>query len=452
MRLSASQIEKFRSCPRSWGFEYIDGLPRPSTLAADFGREGHKAIETWLTTGTFPGSVASDIKTLVSKAIKPGLLPTPDRRLLVEREFHFSLGYEITVKGFIDCVVPAELNDGVAIVIDHKFRSGSRWAMSEDSLRTDTQAIIYSFAALLLTKTPAVLNRWLYYYSTGSAKSRPKKPDGVDKIEILRTPDEVDDLMKPIVRTALEMQSAKQNGRSFDLLPCFDFCEAFGGCPYVEKCRSDSSPKSRAVASFRQMSGLDGFKKQDTSDLVAKNKEDLKMALIDDLRAKREAAKRAGTTKPPEVSETPDPELVSEASAETGSKVSKLKKPGPGRLPKQAEPPEQTEPSEFPVSKPGRFRLLVNCFAYKAGNMNDVVRLEDIVETAMKKIERDFGVAHWKLIEYGRDKPTLELAFDEWLDSADLSGDIYLDTKTASGQALLELLTRKATEVIRGYF
>ena len=196
-------------------------------------------------------------------------------------------------------------------------------------------------------------------------------------------------------------------------------------------------------------------------------KEGEAMALIDELREKRRrAAEKANTTEEPTTSDetVPEPEKAEEKpKAKRGrpkkkkeSLVAKkrAKKPEPEPEPTEeteAEPdPEVVPPTEPEPEKPGRFRLLVNCYPTKADG-REVARLEILAAEAIRKVERDFGVEHWKLIEYGRDKPVLELAFSEWLDINDPVCDICLDSKTSIGQALIELLTRRAEEVIRGY-
>lgn len=471
MLVSPSQIERWRLCKRSWGFVYLDGIKTPTSPAAAYGQEGHKAIEAWLTTGKIPDNTAEDILKLVHKAIKPGRLPTPDRRLLVEHKFQIGLlksGHAL--RGYIDCVVPPELNHGVPLIIDHKFRTDRKFMMDQSDLEADIQALIYSFAALLMfPDCHAVENRWLYYFSTGSASKRPKRPVGVEAVGLTRHETDVEWSIAEILEVVAEMAKAK---RTKDLEPSYSACSAFGGCYFVERCREGTTAATRAAARIRQAGGLASFKSEEKAEkraIGAVTKEDDKMSLIDDLRAKRKAA-RGGKSEPKEPVEEakeaanhlsgyqPETEGETEEEEKPKRKRGKPKKTSSKKVKEvqteetsdaEEEKSEQVNPK--PLFNPGRFRLLINTFPVKTDG-RPIHRLEEIVAEATATIERDFDVQHWKLIEYGRDKPMLELAFDQWLDEHDLDGDICVDSRTAVGQALMELLTRKAEEVFRGYF
>jgi hypothetical protein len=249
MRVSPSQIETFRLCKRKWAFKMIDGLEDPQKASQAFGVEGHKRIESWLKTGTHPGK--DDIGVLVQKAIKPGFLPTPSPALLIEHEYSIPLKdddypHDDQLVGFIDCIVPPEGGAAPPVVIDHKFRSDFRYAMSAPELRQDVQALVYSLAAWLIFDTEEVLNRWIYYAATG--RERPRKPKGVQKVEVVRgSGDIITDWRKliPELRTMLDLRRASI--RALDLEGTASSCDAFGGCAFKGQCKLTSNARLKSL-------------------------------------------------------------------------------------------------------------------------------------------------------------------------------------------------------------
>jgi hypothetical protein len=236
-RLSPSQIATFRLCQRKWGFRYIEKLPDPPKAGQAFGKEGHSRVELWLRDGVAPGT--DDLGVLIQKAIKPGFLPTPSKSLLIEKRgggFILDTAIGVHFVGFIDCVVPPGVEIAEPIVVDHKFRKSLRYAESPGELVVDPQASIYSRVVALRFKLDRVVNRWIYYAASGD--DRPRKPIGVSKVEILRTARELELGWREVLKDAVRMKRAHDEGaRAMDLEVGPGGCEAFGGCPYRERCQ-----------------------------------------------------------------------------------------------------------------------------------------------------------------------------------------------------------------------
>jgi len=132
---SPSQIKRFRECQSAWFFESVHGFPRRSTAATAAGTAMHAELETYLRDGTPPGPLAS---------VGLAYLPTPPVPAeLVEVPLAIRAAGLAPIVARIDLVDP----DRFATVIDHKSTSSiSKYAKTEDELRSDPQAIIYAVA------------------------------------------------------------------------------------------------------------------------------------------------------------------------------------------------------------------------------------------------------------------------------------------------------------------
>jgi hypothetical protein len=132
---SPSQIKRFRECQSAWFLESVHGFPRKSTAATAAGTAMHAELETYLRDGTPPGPLAS---------VGLAYLPTPPVPAeLVEVPLAIRAAGLAPIVARIDLVDP----DRFATVIDHKSTSSiSKYAKTEDELRSDPQAIIYAVA------------------------------------------------------------------------------------------------------------------------------------------------------------------------------------------------------------------------------------------------------------------------------------------------------------------
>ena len=75
IRISPSQIEDFRLCPRKWAFSSVAKLPRPQSKWAAFGEEVHAVLERWVRDGAAPPDSAAG--RVAAQLIRPGWAPGP---------------------------------------------------------------------------------------------------------------------------------------------------------------------------------------------------------------------------------------------------------------------------------------------------------------------------------------------------------------------------------------
>lgn len=158
LKVSPSQIDLFRKCPRKWAWAYIHGFREEDTPSTLLGKEVHKVLEEYLRDGkkidgtTRPGAIA-----------QAGLpyLPEPGTGLV---EPHFEIPFDdFILHGFIDWTGD--------YLLDHKTTSDFKWAKTPETLATDSQAIMYGWAGLGDADERRL--RWLYYRTKGAPKALP---------------------------------------------------------------------------------------------------------------------------------------------------------------------------------------------------------------------------------------------------------------------------------------
>ena len=148
-----------------------------------------------------------------------------------------------------------------------------------------------------------------------------------------------------------------------------------------------------------------------------------------------------GDEKPSE----PKAETKAEPPAEPATEP-KPEKPKRGRKPKAAK--AGTAP----------FIVAINsAVSAKNGVLGDITELTDFLEPIAKAVatshrckEHPEGVDHFDLIEYGNGKAELAAATARYLDKNPFSGVLVVDGMSAEGNAVKDVLIRRADVVIRG--
>ncbi len=130
-RISASQIDTYRTCARKWAWKYIGRVDGPQHPSAALGERVHGVLEGWLRDGK-----AIDTSTREGKIAAAGVskLPMPGRGL-VERKFDWRSPAGILYTGRLDL---EHERDDVLVVHDHKTTSSFGWAKTEEDLKTET--------------------------------------------------------------------------------------------------------------------------------------------------------------------------------------------------------------------------------------------------------------------------------------------------------------------------
>lgn len=258
---SPTQIKLFNLCEKKYWFERVaQVLPRGDSHATKFGKECHDEWEYYLVHGPKPKPWTKAQK-VVARIFH--LLPLPGPWNIVEGKFIFEDPLlPLAVQGIIDLMIedqgeledgilPAEVKSlgpikGVPLVQDHKTsKDPGTWAMSDEELSHDIQAIVYGYRAQQRFDSELVDVRWGYASKT--------KNEGVYS-QYRFTADELHHKMygevAPILEKMIETRMKEtQDECSMDL----NGCGAFGGCPYRQFCNINDEDFSDYLTSELDM-------------------------------------------------------------------------------------------------------------------------------------------------------------------------------------------------------
>jgi len=228
MKLSASQVNLYLRCPRAYALTYVEKQVSPPSPKQQFGTDVHSQLERWLRDGIPPDDTPEG--RVANQGIRNDWLPPPSSKLLIEKEFLIPWFEDegVYMRGFVDCCDPR----GVPLVLDHKTTSNLKWAMTEEDLAGDPQALIYSLWAALEYNASLVRARWVYY-SASNPKNGPRKPQGALPVEILfkTNSSEYIDKIQWLLDTTGEMINIRSNEiRGSECEPKPENCGAYGGC------------------------------------------------------------------------------------------------------------------------------------------------------------------------------------------------------------------------------
>lgn len=236
--VSASQIDTWDLCHRKWGWNYIEGI-KGSNEFAKRGTAIDEILSSWLEKGA-----AIDGGSEYGKIITPGIkyLPLPGTPTLqTQREFYLQTEHATYFgKKDFEYVHPIT---GIPVVGDHKTTVDFRWAKTEETLKTNTQAVIYAAEALDHYGVDKVELNWVYYRTRGAPASHLVKLS-VLRDEMMEQMDRVDNLAREVVATYKASPAS-----ALDLPFNPGGCEAFGGCIYKERCNLTATQKMRALMS-----------------------------------------------------------------------------------------------------------------------------------------------------------------------------------------------------------
>ena len=317
--ISATQIQLWDPkaegfCQRKWGFRYLDRVQIPQHPSAALGTDVQDTqVDPYLTSGhpfDFSRPSGEIAQALVPILPKPGaegmrlrrrfLLPSPRR----------TFGYqgELDIWARDSKVVPG-LAGGAQLVGDIKTTGNLAYAKTDATLRTDTQAQLYSMAIMFEENVDVVDLAWLYVrtrkpHRVQIAHARMSAPEVADSFA------RIDDLGADLVKVKLERPKA------IDLPPNVRSCETFGGCPYRHLC--NLSPAVFATS----------------------NERDNMTSTVDFLAQLRKAAPAPSPAPAPAPALSPFQALVAEVAALQGQPVGEFVPTGGNRI----NPPESDLP------------------------------------------------------------------------------------------------------------
>lgn len=104
------------------------------------------------------------------------------------------------------------------------------------------------------------------------------------------------------------------------------------------------------------------------------------------------------------------------------------------------------ENGEVPLKK-SNFELLIGCCPMKGDEK--VIQLVDLLAPVFEQVANEFGVLHYKLVEYGKGPGALAVALDKYLTENPLTnGEVVVMPKaSAEGTDVVNVLIRHATRV-----
>ena len=271
LKISASQINTFRRCPRQHWFEKVRKLPAPVIKGGVFGSVLHAVCERYLLAdelgrdssgqpvdlypvgwevsydkytkaeeGKLTPAEQETVKTLISKAIEEGVLERlPNRK--VEEPFNFVVdrpeipsGGNCTVSmvGFIDVLLPGEVQD-------HKTSKDKKYFLSKNSLKTNSQMLIYAYYEIKRIKEqggsiPKTIKLRHNQYCKDPRRPSIRKTEAeVKTVDVLAH-------WEQIKADAKDMVILRDSTREFHDIPDPEnpqkTCNAYGGCPFLTIC------------------------------------------------------------------------------------------------------------------------------------------------------------------------------------------------------------------------
>ncbi len=486
--ISASSLNTFDACNRSWGWDKLDKVPRIETASQKRGKEHHSELENWGRKAIYPGA---DFDRLL-----PALEYFPEPLQGLQEQYFALLVDDVVFHGFLDW----ETDEAV---FDLKTTKDLSWAKSPKELSSDTQSSIYALKKLVETRRESVKCRWVYTQMVNRRMAYP--------VETTFTRESALENVVTFLPSARAMVEYKRNPppkKALDLAPDWSHCGAYGGCPYAKLCVVSSKNhflslmKQDKTKNTRKEMGL-SLKEKIAADLAKKGKEmpppaaslpvqkpaasaapkvttvastpkaavpavttsapaaapktpatpvpgAKKTSLVAGAKSV-DAAKTAPMTvpvksvNPPDAS--PDPRVkTAPAEAETATTPApavEKKVSAPPTAPKPASAPTKSAPVPNSASGLG-FCLLVDCLPTKGG----VESIDSILRPLQVDLEKACSVAHYKLIDFNKGPAMLASGLRDRLQTKP-NGMFALDSRTIDSEVLAVLL-ECADQVIRG--
>lgn len=344
MSFSASQISTAELCLRKWAFLKIDGEKPPPNRYAKHGIETHAQVAKWLAEKVPPDDTHEG-KT--AAALIP-YLPPPQavQPRFVEVRFGMKLA-GLDFVGFVDLFHPEHARR--PRVYDHKTTSGLQWAKTPAELVGDVQATLYAFWGMIHSSADVLDLQWTY-------ATRDKRPK-VQVVEQTVTKAEIRPRLEQTRDTALELQALLDEPglRALDVPYDAAGCEAFGGCPFREKC--NLSPQERIKSVMSQGEQKESF--------------------LARLRSRQAGGAPEGATPHPPPA-TPSPAAPSAATA--------VNPPAPPPAPETPPAPTTAEPAAAPAGPPATLAgEKVSAAKNKIAVETDLARLNAWAEADTRK-------------------------------------------------------------------
>jgi hypothetical protein len=512
VKVSPSQIKTWRSCEAQWAFAHVERIFAPSTPKQAFGDKVHAQLARWSKNGTPPDARLPEGR-VADQAIKPGWIPTPGPHLLVDKDYKIELpiGDDIMLVGYPDLTVPPDLTDPIPTVIDYKSTTDLQYAMTEEEMGTDPQVIVYSAAVMHAFRVRQARARWLYLVATNPKDpNKPREPAGSAKRERVMSADdpEFQREWKRLIEDARAIAKAKRAWTTAELAKKEPTaCEAYGGCFYAKsgKCKVSADDALVAhVAQFDREHGNEAVSEGGNVNLLEKLQGMKPGAAAPAATTPAPASTPAPATAAPAPAPAPQASAPAAAPAGTGlfaaltgattvnppEGAGKTEPPIAGLVTQQHGPAEkvaETAPVAAPVEtklppappkaepapaataapsteattitgevlgKSNGVEGLVVIFDALFTKRNEeweggVITLGEWIKPLADAVAKEYQAERWNLVDY-KGPAALALKVERAIEKLQPKGVILVDSETAEGKALKEVLIRKARIVIQG--
>lgn len=256
VKVSISQIESFKSCPRAWAFDKAPHIkvPRPPPTQAQLtGIKGHEENEELFLKGNDrrgQTALAGD------EFIQPLLKYAPFKGGLGQVEFPLPsdarLG-ELEIEGYIDFLIPESdmFGERVPVIYDWKFKSQMKYALGRESLIEDPQGNIYAKYIMDLLGCDKVVFAHVTFQTKGHADAKLTwayiERVGAEKI------------VSELSRVANEEMTQYVNVATQDEVPYnIQSCSKYGGCAYAAVCNQSPQNRYRRMGKMRVKEAIQG--------------------------------------------------------------------------------------------------------------------------------------------------------------------------------------------------
>jgi hypothetical protein len=331
-------VATYELCPRKWAWAWLDGIVAPPNKFADFGIKTHRHLELWLKKGVPPGGgPEARLAQIMIPHLPPPHLVKPAN---VETEVRIAFDDVIFVMK-LDCWMP---DVDPPRVYDHKTTSSFDWSLSAEALVEDVQATLYGAWAFVAAEVDRVQVQWTYGLSRGAPQVKP--------VTRVLNPREIQPRLLHSIQSAREMRAIMESGcRAIEVSYNAASCEAFGGCPYQDKCNLTARDRLQAIVA------------QGTAKETGKVKEDFLQKLKDRNSPKKNNGKPAGASpgqvNPPQAS-APAPASAPAASVpkigKLAAQLAARAAPAPAPEPEPEPEPPAPEPEAAADESPKRGR------------------------------------------------------------------------------------------------
>lgn len=245
---SASQLNAFRGCPRSWFLRWITGIKQPDTPAQARGKQVHSILEEYFKTKVIPQTHPLGYYRYIEWLRDAKLIPDPNEERIASEHFIFlDTATGLPIEGYNDAigvplvgVVDAGLYERELLEIgDLKTTIDLRYAKTPAELFADTQMNTYALWAFGHDDDLEEVKVTHYYVKVDPpGKPAVKKPKSTKVLKVSTgiTHESAADIWVRDCATMEEMKTAYLVDSFEDLTPNLNFCDTYGGCSQKETC------------------------------------------------------------------------------------------------------------------------------------------------------------------------------------------------------------------------